>query len=125
MDLIAEEQAKPTFRDFEGSKEDLLHSIGLEIEDLDKELPILYGNTGIWTLLVPIKKVEAFRRMKPHNQQFPQILKEEPKCSVHPICMETTYEEATMHARHFSSPYSGTVEDAVTGTAVFVKEITL
>ncbi len=55
--------------------------------------------------------------MKPQNEDFPSILKEIPKSSVHPFSLETYDEEADMHARHFSSPYSGTVEDAVTGTA--------
>lgn len=40
-----------------------------------------------------------------------------PKASVHPFCMKTYDRDADMHARHFSSPYSGTIEDAVTGTA--------
>ena len=40
-----------------------------------------------------------------------------PKASVHPFCLETYDSDADMHARHFSSPYSGTIEDAVTGTA--------
>jgi PhzF family phenazine biosynthesis protein len=50
-------------------------------------------------------------------QRFPEILKELPKSSVHPFCLETYDSKADMHARHFSSPYSGTIEDAVTGTA--------
>jgi PhzF family phenazine biosynthesis protein len=40
-----------------------------------------------------------------------------PKASIHPFCFETIHPEAHMHGRHFSSPFSGTVEDAVTGTA--------
>ncbi len=55
--------------------------------------------------------------MQPNNEQFPGILKEIPKSSVHPFCLETYDTNADMHARHFSSPYSKTIEDAVTGTA--------
>lgn len=55
--------------------------------------------------------------MDPNTKHFPQILKEMPKSSVHPFCLETHDPNADMHARHFSSPYSGTIEDAVTGTA--------
>lgn len=40
-----------------------------------------------------------------------------PKASIHPFCLETYDNAVDMHARHFSSPYSGTVEDPVTGTA--------
>ncbi len=42
---------------------------------------------------------------------------ENPRSSVHPFGLETFKQEAMMHARHFSSPYSGTIEDAITGTA--------
>lgn len=110
-------QTAPQFQKFDGSIEELAHSIGLHGNDLDETLPIVYGSTGIWTLLVPIKTLDAFQRMKPNNEEFPSILKEVPKASIHPLCLETYDEAAHMHGRHFSSPYSGTIEDPVTGTA--------
>lgn len=115
--LITMEQAPPQFKEFTGSKEDLAKSIGLNESDLHADLPILYGSTGTWTLLIPIKQLDAFQNMEPNNKQFPEILKEMPKSSVHPFCLETYDSNADMHARHFSSPNSGTIEDAVTGTA--------
>jgi PhzF family phenazine biosynthesis protein len=114
---ITMKQASPQFVEFKGSKEDLASSIGLVTTDIHDTLPILYGSTGIWTLLLPIKTLAAFERMEPNNQSFPAILKEMPKASVHPFCLETYDPEAQMHGRHFSSPYSGTIEDPVTGTA--------
>jgi len=110
-------QAQPKFEEFKGSRKNLAKSLGLEESDIDDSLPIIYGSTGTWTLLVPIKKLQAFSKMKPNNKEFPTILKEMPKASVHPFCIETYDDNANMHARHFSSPYSGTIEDAVTGTA--------
>ncbi|MGG0262826.1 PhzF family phenazine biosynthesis isomerase [Bacillus mycoides] len=115
--FIKMRQAIPKFQSFAGSKEALAHSIGLEVNDLDGNLPIVYGNTGIWTLIVPIKKIDACERMKPNNNEFPSVLKEMPKVAIHPLCLETYDTEAKMHGRHFSSPYSGTIEDPVTGTA--------
>ncbi|SHM45849.1 PhzF family phenazine biosynthesis protein [Gracilibacillus kekensis] len=114
---ITMQQASPKFEEFNGSREQLAASIGLNVSDLEKDWPIVYGTTGTWTLLIPIKKLEAFTRMKPNNKLFPQILSEIPKSSIHPFCMETIDSNSDMHARHFSSPYSGTIEDAVTGTA--------
>lgn len=114
---ITMKQAKPEFLPFEGSREALAASLGLTVDDLVADLPVLYGSTGTWTLLVPIKKLEAFLKMKPQNNIFPAVLTEKPMTSVHPFCFETYDTEADMHARHFSSPYSGTVEDPVTGTA--------
>lgn len=115
--FITMKQASPQFEKFNGSKEDLANSIGLKESDIHDDLPILYGSTGTWTLLIPVKELDAFKKMKPNNKEFPAILKEMPKSSIHPFCMETYDTSADMHARHFSSPFSGTIEDAVTGTA--------
>jgi PhzF family phenazine biosynthesis protein len=115
--MITMKQAAPQLRAFSGSRSELAASLALEEKDLHEELPVVYGSTGTWTLLIPIKKLDAFKRMQPNNQHFPDILQEMPRASVHPFCLETYDQEADMHARHFSSPYSGTVEDPVTGTA--------
>ncbi|WP_309118322.1 PhzF family phenazine biosynthesis isomerase [Paenibacillus sp.] len=115
--FITMKQDRPEFIPFHGSISDLAHSMGLSLEDIDATKPIVYGSTGTWTLLVPIRSLSCFNRMEPKNALFPSILRENPKSSVHPFCIETYDKEAMMHARHFSSPYSGTTEDAVTGTA--------
>ncbi|MDA1614634.1 PhzF family phenazine biosynthesis isomerase [Bacillus cereus] len=115
--LIKMRQAAPQFKDFTGSKEELARSIGLEVNDLDVSLPIVYGSTGNWTVIVPIKNLNACERMKPNNAAFPSVLKEIPNASIHPICLETYDEKVHMHGRHFSSAYAGTIEDPVTGTA--------
>ncbi|MFY4776497.1 PhzF family phenazine biosynthesis isomerase [Metabacillus sp. RGM 3146] len=115
--FITMKQASPQFEEFKGSKEDLANLIGLKESDIHEDLPTLYGSTGTWTLLIPIKGLDAFKKMKPDNKEFPAILKEIPKSSIHPFCLETYDTNVDMHARHFSSPFSGTIEDAVTGTA--------
>jgi len=114
---ITMRQAAPQFQPFHGSYADLAHSMGIEEVDIETELPTLYGSTGAWTLLIPIKGLSAFSKMKPNNALFPNILKEMPRASIHPFCLETMDENAHMHARHFSSPFSGTIEDPATGTA--------
>ncbi len=114
---ITMQQATPQFETFTGSKEALAHSIGIEKEDIDDNFPVLYGSTGVWTLLLPVKSLYICKKMSPNNQSFPSILKEKPKASIHPFCFETYDANAHMHARHFSSPFSGTIEDPVTGTA--------
>ncbi len=114
---IRMDQSSPRFMKFTGSKLSLAESIGIERSDIDDTLPIVYGNTGTWTLLLPIKNLDVFNRMVPQNTLFPEILHEIPKCSIHPFCFETYQEDCMVHARHFSSPFSGTIEDAVTGTA--------
>lgn len=115
--MVTMTQATPEFVPFQGSLDQLTASIGLTSEDLDHDLPVVCGSTGTWTLLLPVKKLEALSRMIPHNEMFPSVLEQMPRVSVHPFCLETYGPKADMHARHFSSPYSGTIEDPVTGTA--------
>ena len=102
---------------FAGSPADLAESIGLSEADLDLRFPVVFGSTGIWTLLLPVRNLERFRDMKPDNARFPEVLAQKPRSSIHPFCLQTFHPEAVMHGRHFSSPFSGTVEDPVTGTA--------
>lgn len=110
-------QAIPEFKHFTGSVNKLAKALGIHENDIDPTLPIVYGSTGTWTLLVPIKKLETFGNMKPDNESFPGILTQMPHSSIHPFCLETIYPKNDMHSRHFSSPYSKTIEDPVTGTA--------
>ncbi|WP_207695073.1 hypothetical protein DOK67_0002598 [Enterococcus sp. DIV0212c] len=116
---ITMKQAQPRFIDFAGDKEALCKSLEIEIEDLHSQLPIQYGNTGSWTLLVPVINSAVLDKMKPNQKIFPQILKELPRSSIHPFAVDSE-KEGTFIARHFSSPFSGTTEDSVTGTAAGV-----
>ncbi len=117
LTTIGMQQAEYREERFTGSLENLSDSIGLSKNDLDLRFPVVFGNTGIWTLLLPVRCLAKFRMMKPDNARFPEILTQKPRSSVHPFCLETIHPEADMHGRHFSSPFSGTVEDPVTGTA--------
>lgn len=115
--VVTMQQTTPKFRKFNGSTARLAKGLGLTETAIDSRYPIVYGNTGVWTLVVPIKELASFQQMVPNNQQFPEILTEIPTTSIHPFCFETVHADNDLHARHFSSPYSGTVEDPVTGTA--------
>lgn len=110
-------QAPARFEAFAGGRPGLARVLGLEPEDLRADLPILYGSTELWTLVVPVRGLDAMRRMKPLTANFPSVLGEMPGASIHPFCLETIDPAAHLHARHFSSPRSATVEDPVTGTA--------
>lgn len=113
---ITMKQAEPTFIDFNGDKSALCQSLGIQLEDLHQTWPIQYGNTGSWTLLVPVINAAVLDKMKPNPEVFPDVLKELPRSSIHPFAI-ISEEEATFTARHFSSPFSGTTEESVTGTA--------
>jgi len=114
---ISMAQANAQFVEFSGDRSALLASIGLDLSHCDDRYPIVYGSTGTWTLILPVKGLDCFSVMQPHNECFPQILTQNPRASVHPITTQCFHPGYTFHARHFSSPFSGTVEDPVTGTA--------
>jgi len=114
---ITMRQAATQFTAFEGSVEELAAVLGLGAEDIRADWPIQYGSTGLWTLIVPLASLDACKRMSPDNSRFPEVLTQMPRASIHPFCEETIDAGSDMHARHFSSPFSGTVEDPVTGTA--------
>ncbi|MCD8793460.1 PhzF family phenazine biosynthesis isomerase [Staphylococcus gallinarum] len=114
---ITMQQATPEFKPFTGSTTDLATVLNITEADVIDDLPIVYGSTGLWTLIVPVKSLSVIQQMIPQTAQFPDVVTEMPKVSIHPLCFETYDAKADMHGRHFSSPYSGTVEDPVTGTA--------
>ncbi|USK92909.1 PhzF family phenazine biosynthesis protein [Rossellomorea marisflavi] len=114
---ITMQQNTAEFIEFTGDRSRLSQALGIEADELSDDLPIVFGSTGNWTLIVPVKSLESFLRMKPDNERFPSILTQMPKASIHPICSQTFNPNADLHGRHFSSPYSGTEEDPVTGTA--------
>jgi len=115
--FIEMNQSSPMFQPFTGDVNRLAQTLGISINDIDQSKPIVYGSTGTWTLLIPIIQLDAFKRMIPRNNDFPQVLIDNPRASIHPFSLETKNTETFMHARHFSSPFSGTIEDPVTGTA--------
>jgi len=115
--LVTMHQGSAQFAAFRGSREWLARVLGITVEDLHPTFPIVYGSTGRWTLVVPVKDLKAIQRMQPRQVAFPSVLTDMPTASIHPFCMETINPQACMHARHFSSPSSGSGEDAVTGTA--------
>ncbi|MER2063689.1 MAG: PhzF family phenazine biosynthesis isomerase, partial [Alkalibacterium sp.] len=110
-------QKPASFEPFNGSRERIAQVIGLNVSDIDGSFPLLYGSTGSWTLLVPVKGLSPFKRMHSFNDQFPEVLERFPDASIHPFCQETIHSANDLHGRHFSSPGTGSIEDPVTGTA--------
>ena len=115
--IVVMAQAPARFAPWKGRPAELARVLAIDPDDLHPALPIVYGSTGLWTLAVPVRGLDAIARMKPRTAGKSAVLAEMPGASIHPFCLETIDPAAQLHARHFSSPRSGTVEDPVTGTA--------
>lgn len=111
---VTMKQNHTIFKGFSSDKLELCQLLGIKIADLSDELPVIYGNTGVWTLLVPVKTEAILDKMIPHTKEFPNVLKEFPNVSIHPFVILS---ETEVSARHFSGFGSGSTEDSVTGTA--------
>ena len=114
--ILTMEQDTPKFVEFEGNLDRLADVLSIEPKKIIAD-EIIYGSTGTWTLLVPVKSDSDLTAMIPKTQNFPEVLTQMPKASIHPYTLESFADRNLVIARHFSSPYSGTIEDAVTGTA--------
>ena len=110
-------QAAPRFESFAGSATSLAEILGIGPGEIRTDLSVVYGSTGTWTLLVPVRSEQTLRAMRPKTERFPEVLREMPRASVHPFAVTPEAEGYDFSARHFSSPFSGTIEDPVTGTA--------
>lgn len=109
-------QTTPRFLAYEGTEQELAECLGIEASDLAPGMPLMYGHTGEWSLLAPLRGLDALRRLQPDYTAFPHVLHELPRASIHAFCLETRLPDMHMHARHFVSPYAGAREDLVTAT---------
>lgn len=114
---VSMRQTAPKFQMFSGDRRALGRVLGVDPSRLAADLPIIYGSTGTWTLLVPMTDEGVLTDMVPENAAFPEVLQEMPRASIHPFAVAEKGKDYDFAARHFSSPHSGTKEDPVTGTA--------
>lgn len=59
---ITLEQASPQFKPFTGDREKLAGALGITEADFHEDLPIVFGSTGIWTAIVPLRSLEACKK---------------------------------------------------------------
>jgi PhzF family phenazine biosynthesis protein len=118
--LVFMSQAPSKFKAFDGDRVLLARSLGIATADLHPSLPIMYGSTGCWTMVVPVRGLDAMWRMHPLPAQFAGVVSAVPGASIYPFCTESLGTDVDVHARHFCSPGFGRVEDPVTVTAAGV-----
>jgi trans-2,3-dihydro-3-hydroxyanthranilate isomerase len=101
----------------ENSVAKLAESLGLEIADLNNELPVQVMETGIRSLAVPVRSLEALSRIKVNANLLSEIYLKFGAVGAYAFALETFGgPPAAAHARFFA-PDDNIPEDAATGSA--------
>ena len=98
--------------------ERLAESLGLKVKDLtlSKNLPIQTVSTGIRSLAVPVKSLEAVSRIKVNSSLLSDIYLAHGAIGCYAFTFETKEKTSKVHARFFA-PDDNIAEDPATGSA--------
>jgi trans-2,3-dihydro-3-hydroxyanthranilate isomerase len=96
----------------------LASGLGLEISDFgfSRDLPIQTVSTGIKSLAVPLRSLEAVKRCQINSQLLAEVYLKHGAIGCYVFSFETIEENSRIHARFFA-PDDGIAEDAATGSA--------
>jgi trans-2,3-dihydro-3-hydroxyanthranilate isomerase len=117
-DMVTEmwmEHPAPTFYKFFAP--DLLAEIlNLKEEDIDKRFSIQEVSTGIPTIIVPVKSLEALKKIRINLEKYYDLIENTRSKSILVFCPETYNKKNNLSVRFFAN-YYGVPEDPATGSA--------
>jgi trans-2,3-dihydro-3-hydroxyanthranilate isomerase len=101
----------------DAERAEIARSIGLTVDDLDAALPIQTMATGIQTLAVPVRSLDALGRCEVESSLVTRIITRAEAFSLYAFTGETFEAgDRAAHARLFA-PAGGIMEDPATGSA--------
>lgn len=68
-------QDNPKFKEIYINIKEIADSLSLSVDDFDNSLPILSVYTGLWDIIIPIKKITIFSKIKPQMDKIININK--------------------------------------------------
>jgi trans-2,3-dihydro-3-hydroxyanthranilate isomerase len=93
-------------------------ALGVEADDLASDAPLQIVSTGVPYLIVPLRSLDAIRRVRPDFAALRRLLPDDRyELSVYVFTRETEDPAHTAHARMFSLHSLDLPEDAATGSA--------
>lgn len=107
-------QIEPEFRDIL-TIEDLIPVLGLDKEDFESKFPIQQVSTGLPHIIVPIKSLDALRRIKLHTQNYYHLIDKTWAKNIQVFCPEAHGVQKGISTRMFTD-YLGIPEDPATGS---------
>lgn len=116
VDRIMMSQNKPLYKNIHFNISLIADSLRIDTKDIDNSLPEQIVSTGLFTIPICIKSLDALRNIKPDFQKVKNICDKIGVGSFHVFTFETIEPDSIYHARNFAPVY-GVNEDPVTGTA--------
>ncbi len=113
---IQMQQPLPTFGSQFADRDAIAHLLSLEASDLHPTLPLEVVSCGVPFLYVPVKSLDAMRRIRFRLDVWEHTLRDFEASQVFIFTQETELPASTVHCRMFA-PAMGIVEDPATGAA--------
>jgi trans-2,3-dihydro-3-hydroxyanthranilate isomerase len=115
--LISMQQPNPTFGDVIADRAAVAAALSLDAADLLDDQPAQVVSTGVPFLFVPVKSLDAMRRIRVRGDQWEALAATHGSpAGVFPFTLETELPGSTVHSRMFA-PGLGIAEDPATGAA--------
>ncbi len=115
IDEIWMEHKEPTFHGF-FAPEVLAEVLGIKEEDIDTRFNIQEVSTGVPTLIVPLKSLDALKRAKIKKEPYEKLIQNLQAKTILIFCPETYNKNNDLNMRFFAD-YYGVPEDPATGSA--------
>ncbi len=95
---------------------DVLSWLGIDGTQLKRDLEIMIYDTGVPTLLIPMRDRESLKNLKPDMKGVEQFEIDHGNCVVYAFSLQTQEPGSSAHGRMFA-PAHGITEESATGVA--------
>jgi trans-2,3-dihydro-3-hydroxyanthranilate isomerase len=114
-DILWMKQIQPTFgQTFD--TESISQVLSLDAEDIDNRFPIQDVSTGVPSIIVPMKTLDAAKRAMIDKGKYFTFVRDKQAKTILVFCPETYNKENDLNVRFFAD-YYGVPEDPATGSA--------
>lgn len=110
-------QASPKIdRNFTINKIELAEALNMSSDSFADDIEIVKAYTGVWDLMIPLKRKEILNEIVGNMEKIKKISKELNIISLHPFYIEKIEDKINLYARNFA-PIVDIDEEAATGTS--------
>jgi trans-2,3-dihydro-3-hydroxyanthranilate isomerase len=91
-------------------------ALGLDAAELDQRFPVQEVSTGLWFLIVPVKRLDSMQRIRVNLAEYYRLLEPLRAKAILAFAPETVDPDCRLHVRVFCDYYD-VPEDPATGSA--------